>query len=166
MAHLSLLATNLNRIASSLESKGLLKEALELDKAADMIEAAAATPAPNTKLVEIKKILGIPENNKKLDRSIGILIDEASHELIDKSFHIKENINGIQFNIGWSPDEKMYTIYMPQVHVYDQIIPITNKIDDAKKIHRYMRNVIDLNKNYDAEKLKDTVSGYIEHFIR
>jgi len=125
------LSSTLDKIASALESKGRIKEAEEIDVISNTLEAldgpqdrCSADKVPgdsseHTKLQDIKKVLGIPDNFKKMDSEIldtmDKLVNKATYEMSDKSYTKKETVNGIVISVGWSSNvsNREYTIIFP-----------------------------------------------------
>lgn len=121
------ISSSLDKIASALESKGFIKEAEEIDVISNTLEAlggeqdrisADVLPedsSENKKLQEIKKILGIPDNYKKIDSEIlstlKKLANKAIYDMLDKSYTKKETVNGVVISVGWSPDKIHYDEY-------------------------------------------------------
>jgi hypothetical protein len=145
------------------ESKWPRKEAYEIDKVADAIEA---TDGQNM-ILQVRKVLGIPESDTEFDRKIEDLMEAVRFKALDKTYHEEKVVKGIQLEVLWSDQYKEYVLYFPNVNVsealekgmHNTVIRLTDRKDLAKKVFDYAVTAASMYP--DVYKLFHNLTGYV-----
>ena len=83
------------------------------------------------------------EDVKKVEAILSEEKNASSMEDEERCYYEKTTVNGIEISVGWDQGYDEYTLYFPQIQigeearekgVWDQVIRISESLDDAKKI--------------------------------